>query len=152
VIEELVPIDKELSVIVSRNESGDISVFPTVELTYNEEANLVEFLLSPARINQELDQQASTLAVNLIEKLGMVGLLAVEMFLTQNGELLVNEIAPRPHNSGHHSIEGNYTSQYLQHLRSILNLKPGDTSLRCPAVMLNLLANQDTQAGSIIRG
>lgn len=139
VIEELVDIEKELAVIVSRNEKGQVKAFPTVELTYNEEANLVEFLLSPARIEDDIDEKACDLAVNLIEKLEMVGLLAVELFLTKSGDILVNEIAPRPHNSGHHSIEGNYTSQYMQHLRSILGLPPGDTDVRCPAVMLNLL-------------
>ena len=139
VIEELVDIEKELAVIVSRNEKGQVKAFPTVELTYNEEANLVEFLLSPARIEDDIDEKACDLAVNLIEKLEMVGLLAVELFLTKSGGILVNEIAPRPHNSGHHSIEGNYTSQYMQHLRSILGLPPGDTDVRCPAVMLNLL-------------
>lgn len=139
VLENLIPFDKEISVIVARNHSGEIAHYPPVEMDFNPQANLVEFLYSPARINSEIEKEAIRIARLVIEKTAMVGLLAVEMFVTKNGEVLVNEIAPRPHNSGHQTIEGNVTSQYAQHLRAILNLPLGDTSITKPTVMINLL-------------
>lgn len=138
-LEEYIPFEKELAVIVSRNEKGEIASFPTVELSFHPTANLVEFLFSPAEIDSKTDDNAQDLARKVISSLNMVGLLAVEMFLTKDGELLVNEIAPRPHNSGHHTIEANVTSQFEQHLRAILNLPLGDTSAVRPAAMLNIL-------------
>jgi len=139
VIEELADMDKELSVIVARNAKGEIRYFPVVELVFNPEANMVQYLFAPAAITPEAEAEAVAIACGVIGELGMVGLLAVEMFLTKNGKILVNEIAPRPHNSGHHSIEANITSQYEQHLRAILNLPLGDTSTVLPAVMVNIL-------------
>lgn len=139
VLEKFVPFQKELAVIVARNESGEITVFPSVECEFNPEANLVEFLFCPANVSLEIEAKASEIAKNIIHKLDMVGILAVEFFLTQDNELLVNEIAPRPHNSGHQTIECNLTSQYEQHLRSILNLPLGDTTLIQAGVMINLL-------------
>ncbi|MEQ9230400.1 MAG: 5-(carboxyamino)imidazole ribonucleotide synthase [Cyclobacteriaceae bacterium] len=141
-LERLVDFDKELSVVVARNESGEMKCFPVVQLEYHPEANLVEFLFAPAEISSEAEQKAYELAEDVISKLGMVGLLAVEMFLTREGELLVNEVAPRTHNSGHHTIEANDTSQFEQHLRSILNLPLGSTVLRSPAAMVNLLGEE----------
>ncbi len=141
-LERLVDFDKELSVVVARNESGEMKCFPVVQLEYHPEANLVEFLFAPAEISKEAEQKAYHLAEDVISKLGMVGLLAVEMFLTKEGELLVNEVAPRTHNSGHHTIEANDTSQFEQHLRSILNLPLGSTVLRSPAAMVNLLGEE----------
>ncbi|MEO9532038.1 MAG: 5-(carboxyamino)imidazole ribonucleotide synthase [Crocinitomicaceae bacterium] len=138
-LEELIDFEKELSVIVARTESGETKCFPVVEQEFNAEANLVEFLFSPADITNEVAKEAEKIAIQIIDKLGMVGLLAVELFLTKEGKLLVNEIAPRPHNSGHQTIEGNITSQFGQHLRSIINLPLGDTSTVQPAVMINLL-------------
>jgi 5-(carboxyamino)imidazole ribonucleotide synthase len=138
-VEKLVDFNKELSVIVARNASGDMKCFPVVQLEYHPEANLVEFLFAPAEISSKAELAAYALAESVIEKLGMVGLLAVEMFLTKPGELLVNEIAPRTHNSGHHTIEANGTSQFEQHLRSILDLPLGSTELIRPAAMVNLL-------------
>lgn len=151
VLEAFVDFDKELSVIVSRNEKGETAVFPTVECEFSSEANLVEFLFSPANISAELEAEAKKLAVNIIEKLGMVGILAVELFLTKSGELLVNEIAPRPHNSGHHTIECNVTSQFEQHLRSILNLPLGSTRTTQPGVMINLLGEKGFEGKAIYR-
>lgn len=142
VLEKLIDFEKELAVIVARSESGEIKTFPAVELVFHPEANLVEYLFSPAQINKEIEDKAATVAKKVITSLNMVGLLAVEMFLTKDGEILVNECAPRPHNSGHQSIEGNNTSQYHQHLRAILNLPLGDTSVKCNSAMVNLLGEE----------
>ncbi len=139
VLEKAVELEKELSVIVSRNAKGEIATFPTVELEFNPVANLVEFLFSPASVSQDVERTAQELAKKVAEKLEIVGLLAVELFLDKQGNVLVNEIAPRPHNSGHQSIEGNYTSQFMQHLRSILDLPLGNTEIVKPSVMVNLL-------------
>ena len=142
IIEECIDFEKEISVIVSRNAKGEMSNYPVVEMEFNAEANLVEFLISPANISQHIENDAIQIARDLISKLELVGLLAVEMFVTKNGNVLVNEIAPRPHNSGHQSIEGNVTSQFEQHLRAILNLPPGDTSIIQPSVMVNILGEK----------
>ena len=141
IIEEFVPFVKELSVIVARNNRGETKTYPTVECEFND-ANLVEFLFSPADIDEKTEKKAQAIAVDIIDKLGMVGILAVEMFLLENGEILVNEIAPRPHNSGHHTIECNATSQFEQHLRSICNLSLGSTELIRKGAMVNLLGEQ----------
>lgn len=138
-IEELIDFEKEISVIVARNENGQVKAFPLVEMEFNPEANLVEFLISPSTLSAEIQQKAEELAIRVAESLRITGLLAVEMFLTRQGEILVNEVAPRPHNSGHQSIEGNYTSQFEQHLRAIFNLPLGDTRSINHAVMINLL-------------
>ena len=138
-LERLVDFDKELSVIVSRNESGETKCFPLVELVFHPEANLVEYLFAPATVPKKIEEDAFKLATDVINKLEMVGILAVEMFLTKDGSLLVNEIAPRTHNSGHHTIEANITSQFEQHLRAILNLPQGATDLIIPAAMVNVL-------------
>ncbi|MCZ8284752.1 MAG: ATP-grasp domain-containing protein, partial [Bacteroidia bacterium] len=152
VLERLVDFDKEISVIVTRNESGEIKCFPAVECEFNPEANLVEFLFSPANIKKAIDKQATEIAVKVAEKLGIVGILAVEMFVTKDGKVLVNEVAPRPHNSGHHTIEGNMTSQFEQHLRAILNLPLGDTSIVKPAVMINLLGEKNHEGPARYEG
>lgn len=139
VLEAYVPFEKEISVIVARNSKGKIKSFPVVDMEFNKSANLVEFLYSPSQLSKKTQQKAIKIAETIIKKLKMVGILAVEMFVTKKGEIFVNEMAPRPHNSGHHSIEGNYTSQYAQHLRAILGLPLGDTSTTTAAVMVNLL-------------
>lgn len=141
VMEELIPFEKELSVIVARNESGETAVYQTVECEFNE-ANLVAFLFSPAEISQEIEQKATEVAIDVINKLGMVGILAVELFLTKDGDILVNEVAPRPHNSGHHTIECNITSQFEQHMRSVLNLPLGSTKMIQKGAMINLIGAQ----------
>ena len=138
-VEELVDFEKEIAVIVSRNDRGDVSTFPLVEMEFNPQANLVEFLISPSTLSAEIQQKADEIAKKIAEDLQIVGLLAVEMFLTKDGEILVNELAPRPHNSGHQTIEGNMTSQFAQHLRAIFNLPLGSTAARSTAVMINLL-------------
>ncbi len=139
VLEKYVDYTKEISVLVARNANGETKTYPAVELEFHPEANLVEFLFSPASIDTETEIKASKIAIEVIEKLDMIGLLAVEMFLTKDGDILVNESAPRTHNSGHHTIEANVTSQFEQHLRAILNLPLGDTSIISNAVMINLL-------------
>ena len=139
VIEDLVNIKKELAVIAVRNEKGEINTFPTVEMEFHPTANLVEYLLSPAELDVITDEKCQSIARALIEAFDVCGLLAVELFLTPEGEVLINEVAPRPHNSGHHTIESTSSSQYEQHLRGILNLPLGDIKTHSAAVMINLL-------------
>jgi 5-(carboxyamino)imidazole ribonucleotide synthase len=141
-LEKWIPFEKEIAVIVSRNALGEVAVYPAVEMVFHPEANLVEYLFSPAQIEKEIAQQAEAIARKVITSLNMIGLLAVEMFVTKEGEVLVNEVAPRPHNSGHQTIEGNVTSQYEQHLRAILNLPMGSTALLAPSAMVNLLGEE----------
>lgn len=138
-LEELVDFDKEIAVIVARTEKGEMRTFPAVEMVFHPVQNLVEYLFAPARVSEDIALDAENIARRIIEKLDMTGLLAVEMFVTKEGEVLVNEVAPRPHNSGHQTIEANMTSQYEQHLRSILGLPLGDTSTILPSAMVNLL-------------
>lgn len=138
-LEKLIDFEKEIAVIVARNERGEVKTFPAVEMVFHPVQNLVEYLFSPANLSTEILQEADRLARKIIHDLNMVGLLAVEMFVTKDGKVLVNEIAPRPHNSGHQTIEANATSQYEQHLRAILNLPLGDTSIIMPSAMVNLL-------------
>ena len=151
-LEKLVDFDKEISVVAARNEKGEIKCFPAVELSYHPEQNLVEFLFAPAQISKEIAEKAEKLATKVITKLGMVGLLAIEMFVDKSGEVLVNEVAPRPHNSGHQTIEANITSQYEQHLRSILNLPLGSTKLISPTAMVNVLGEEGFTGMSKIEG
>ena len=139
ILEKHIPFEKEIAVIVARNENGETVSYPAVECEFNPSANLVEFLFAPANISNSIEIEAQTIAKNIIEKLDMIGILAVEFFLTKAGTLLVNEIAPRPHNSGHHTIECNVTSQFEQHCRAILNLPLGSTAIIQPGAMINLL-------------
>lgn len=152
VVEDCIPFVKEIAVIVSRNDDGLIQTFPSCEMVFNPEANLVEYLFAPSDISQKLEHDASQIARKLVEKLGLTGILAVEMFVTADEKILVNEIAPRPHNSGHHTIEANITSQYEQHLRAILNLPPGDTSITKASVMVNLLGEKGYSGEAVYEG
>jgi 5-(carboxyamino)imidazole ribonucleotide synthase len=138
-LEKLIDFEKEISVIVARNPQGEVKTYPVVEMVFHPVHNLVEYLFSPAHLSPATLEEADRLARKIIHDLDMVGLLAVEMFVTKDGAVLVNEIAPRPHNSGHQTIEGNVTSQYEQHLRAILNLPLGNTDLILPSIMVNLL-------------
>ena len=140
IIEKNIPFDKEISVIVSRNVGGEIKCFNAVEMEFNKKSNQVEFVISPADINKEIEREVQELAVKLSEKLDCVGVLAVEMFL-KGDQVLVNELAPRPHNSGHYSIEACLTSQFEQHIRSIFNLPLGDTKHSGTAIMLNIVGD-----------
>jgi 5-(carboxyamino)imidazole ribonucleotide synthase len=138
-LETLIDFEKEIAVVVARNEAGEVSCYPAVEMVFHPEANLVEYLLSPATLLDSTAADAERIACKVAAELGIVGLLAVEMFVTKNGAVLVNEVAPRPHNSGHQTIEANVTSQYEQHLRAILGLPLGSTSTLAPSAMVNLL-------------
>ena len=138
-VEKKVEISKEIAVIAARNLNGDIKCFPVVEMVFDNDTNIVEKLICPSKISHQQAEKATELAIKIIEKLNMVGLLAVEFFIDKKGEVIVNEVAPRPHNSGHHTIESVVTSQFEQHLRAILNLPLGSTHLQMPAVMLNIL-------------
>jgi 5-(carboxyamino)imidazole ribonucleotide synthase len=151
-VEKLIDFDKEISVIAARNESGEIKTYPTVEMVFHPEHNLVEYLFSPATISAEIEAKAQSIAKDVIKKLDMVGLLAIEMFVTKEGDVLVNEVAPRTHNSGHQSIEGNTTSQFEQHLRAILNLPLGATDITLPSAMVNLLGEADYTGDAIYEG
>jgi 5-(carboxyamino)imidazole ribonucleotide synthase len=139
IAETMIPFKNELAVIVSRNVNGDVKTYPVVEMEFHPEANQVEYVICPARISAAVAQKAQATALKVSEAFDHVGLLAVEMFQTQNDEILVNEVAPRPHNSGHHTIESGYTSQFEQHLRAILNLPLGKTDYKVAGVMVNLV-------------
>ena len=145
IAESLVPFKKELAVIVARNANGQVRTYPVVEMEFHPEANQVEYVLCPARISEEIAQKARAIAVQVAEAFQVVGLLAVELFLTAEGEVLVNEVAPRPHNSGHYSIEAAYTNQFEQHLRAILNLPLGSTESKVAGVMVNLVGAEGYQ-------
>ena len=139
VVEELIDIDKEISAIVARNERREVRGHPTVEMEFNPKANLVEKLICPSTLPEEIEKTAEDIAIKIITELDLYGLLAVEMFVDKNKKIWINEIAPRPHNSGHHTIESAITSQFEQLLRAIFNLPLGSTKLKMPAVMINLL-------------
>lgn len=151
-LEKLIDFDKEIAVTVARNENGELIAYPAVECAFHPTANLVEFLFAPAQISPEVEKKAQEIAKEVILKLDMVGILAVELFVTKSGDVLVNEIAPRPHNSGHHTIEANYTSQFEQHLRSVMNWPLGNPDLRCPAAMINLLGEDGFSGPAIVEG
>jgi 5-(carboxyamino)imidazole ribonucleotide synthase len=139
VIEKLIDIDKEISAIVARNEKGEVRCHPTVEMEFNPGANLVEKLICPSTLPEEIENEVEKIAVKIIDEFNLYGLLAVEMFVDRNKKIWVNEIAPRPHNSGHHTIESAITSQFEQLLRAIFNLPLGSTRIKIPSVMINLL-------------
>lgn len=141
-LEKLVDIDKEISIIIARNPKGEIAIYPPVELVFHAGQNLVDYLLSPAQISEKQTLAMNKIAQNLVKKMDFVGLLAVEFFLTKSGEILVNEIAPRTHNSGHQTIETNFTSQFEQHLRAILDAPLGNTENRSLAAMINILGEE----------
>ena len=152
VLEKMVDFEKELAVIVARSLSGEIKTFPVVEMVFHPEANLVEYLFAPAEISKEIEQKTQQIATQTAEAFGIVGLLAVEMFLTKDGEILINEVAPRPHNSGHQTIRANDVSQYEQHIRAILNLPLGSTTAHSKAAMVNLLGEDGYSGVAIYEG
>lgn len=145
ITETLIPFETELAVIVARSVSGKVSTYPVVEMEFHPEANQVEYVICPARLDNEIAKKAQLIALRTSAAFNHIGLLAVEMFLTKNGDILVNEVAPRPHNSGHFSIEASYTSQYEQHLRAILDLPLGSAESKQSAVMVNLVGAEDYQ-------
>jgi 5-(carboxyamino)imidazole ribonucleotide synthase len=139
IAEEMIPFKNELAVIVCRNPSGEIRTYPVVEMEFHPEANQVEYVICPARIDDKVADKARAIALGVSEKFNHVGLLAVEMFQTDDDEILINEVAPRPHNSGHYSIEASYTSQFENHLRAILDLPLGNTDSKLAGIMVNLV-------------
>ncbi|WP_299107573.1 5-(carboxyamino)imidazole ribonucleotide synthase [uncultured Tenacibaculum sp.] len=139
ITEKLIPFKNELAVIVARNERGETKTYPVVEMEFHPEANQVEYVICPARIQEAVAQKAQKVALKVADSFDFVGLLAVEMFQTEDDEILVNEVAPRTHNSGHYSIEASYTNQFEQHLRSILNLPLGNTESKVAGIMVNLV-------------
>lgn len=149
IAEDMVPFKNELAVIVCRNPSGEIKTYPVVEMEFHPEANQVEYVICPARIDDKVAEKARAIALNVSEKFNHVGLLAVEMFQTEDDEILVNEVAPRPHNSGHYSIEASYTSQFENHIRAILNLPLGNTDSKVAGIMVNLVG-EDGFSGNVI--
>ena len=139
IAEELIDFKNELAVIVARTPDGDVKTYPVVEMEFHPEANQVEYVICPARISDEVAKKAQDIALKVSQAFNHVGLLAVEMFQTKNDEILINEVAPRPHNSGHQTIEASYTSQFEQHIRAILNLPLGKTESKVGGIMVNLV-------------
>jgi len=148
IIEDKVSIKKELSIIIARNNNSQEINFPTVEMEFND-ANLVDKVICPAQISDEINKKAIEIALKTSRAFNQIGLLAIELFLTESDEILINEVAPRPHNSGHHTIECCMTSQFEQHLRAVLNLDLGSTSIKIPGVMLNLVG-EENHTGEVI--
>lgn len=142
IAEALVPFKNELAVIVSRSTKGEIVTYPVVEMEFHPEANQVEYVICPARIDDSVAQKAQEIALRVSEAFNHVGLLAVEMFQTENDKIIVNEVAPRPHNSGHYSIEASYTSQFENHIRAILGLPLGNTNSKVAGIMVNLVGEE----------
>jgi len=149
IAEEIIAFKNELAVIVCRSPSGEIKTYPVVEMEFHPEANQVEYVICPARIDDNVAAKARTIALDVSEKFNHVGLLAVEMFQTENDEILVNEVAPRPHNSGHYSIEASYTSQFENHLRAILDLPLGNTDSKVAGIIVNL-SGAEGYSGNVI--
>jgi len=142
IAEKLVPFKNELAVIVARNPSGDMKTYPVVEMEFHPTANQVEYVICPARIDDNIAEKARNLAEKVSEAFQHVGLLAVEMFQTEDDQILINEVAPRPHNSGHYSIEASYTNQFEQHIRAILDLPLGNTESKLGGIMVNLVGDK----------
>ncbi|MEN8825764.1 MAG: 5-(carboxyamino)imidazole ribonucleotide synthase [Wenyingzhuangia sp.] len=149
ITEKLIPFKNELAVIVARNADGKVKTYPVVEMEFHPEANQVEYVICPARIDDKVAEKARLVAMEVAKAFEHVGLLAVEMFQTENDEIIVNEVAPRTHNSGHYSIEASYTSQFEQHLRTILNLPLGNTDSKLAGIMVNLVG-ADGYEGNVI--
>lgn len=152
IVEALIPFKNELAVIVARNASGDVKTYPVVEMEFHPEANQVEYVICPARIAPVVAEKANAVARKVADAFAHVGLLAVEMFQTEDDEILVNEVAPRTHNSGHYSIEASVTSQFEQHLRTVLNLPLGATDSKCAGVMVNLVGAENFSGDVVYQG
>lgn len=138
-VEQLAKIKKELSVIAIRAQDGNCVVYPTVSMDFHPTANLVEYLICPATIPSNVAEEAQAIAKQLINKLGIIGILAIEMFYLEDGGIWINEIAPRPHNSGHHTLDNGATSQFENHLRALCGLQLGDPNYKELAIMINIL-------------
>jgi len=152
VLEKFIDFDKEIAVVVARNSDGEVAVYGAVEMVFHPERNLVEYLRSPADITEDVEKKATAIALRILHQLKLVGVLAVEMFVTRESEVLVNEIAPRVHNSAHHTIEGALTSQFEQHLRAVLGLPLGPADMTLPSVMVNLLGEENHEGEAVYHG
>ena len=152
IIEELIPFEKELATTIVRNNSGDIQIFPLVQMDFNKESNQVEYVVCPAQVNREIKDLANALAMKVSKSFKHVGLLAIEMFLTKDNKILINEVAPRPHNSAHYSIEACENSQFQQHINSILDLKLGSCESNNNAIMVNLVGEKGYSGPVIYQG
>ena len=150
-LERFVKAEKEIAILVARSTKGEVKTYPPVEMVFNDE-NMLDVLLAPAQISSTVEQEAQRIAEKTVEALNGVGIFGVEMFVTEDGQVLVNEIAPRTHNSGHHTIEANITDQFEQHLRAILGLPLGSTETLCPAAMVNLLGAPGETGKPELRG
>ena len=149
IAEKMIPFKNELAVIVARDVDGNVKTYPVVEMEFHPEANQVEYVICPARIDESVAKKAQLIALKVSQAFEHVGLLAVEMFQTQDDDILVNEVAPRPHNSGHYSIEASYTNQFEQHLRAILGLPLGDTQSKVAGIMVNLVG-EENHTGAVV--
>lgn len=149
IVEDLIPFKNELAVIVARNLDGETKTYPVVEMEFHPTANQVEYVICPARIDSAIAKKAQEIALKVTDAFQFIGLLAVEMFQTNDDKILVNEVAPRTHNSGHYSIEASYTNQFEQHLRAILNLPLGNTENKVAAIMVNLVG-EEGYTGNVI--
>ena len=152
IIEEFIPFEKELATTIVRNNSGDIQIFPLVQMDFNKESNQVEYVVCPAQVNREIKDLANALAMKVSKSFKHVGLLAIEMFLTKDNKILINEVAPRPHNSAHYSIEACENSQFQQHINSILNLKLGSCKSNSNAIIVNLVGEKGYSGPVIYQG
>jgi 5-(carboxyamino)imidazole ribonucleotide synthase len=152
IIEEFIPFEKELATTIVRNNSGDVQIFPLVQMDFNKESNQVEYVVCPAQVNKEIKDLADSLAMKVSKSFKHVGLLAIEMFLTKDNKILINEVAPRPHNSAHYSIEACENSQFQQHINSILNLKLGSCKSNNNAIMVNLVGEKGYSGPVIYQG
>ncbi len=152
VLEAFVPNEKEISIIIARDAQGATACFDPVEMEFDPIANLVTYLICPAQITNPLAEKAKAIAIDVVTKLNAVGIFAIELFVTKEGDILVNEIAPRPHNSGHQTIEGNYTSQYEQLIRILLNKPLGDAGIVQPSAMINVIGALDFNGPYFLAG
>lgn len=151
-LEEWVDFQMEIAVMVARNGKGEIKAYPVVEMEFNPETNICDTTIVPSTLNEELQKEAQELAIKSVEALEGVGIFGVEMFLTKDNKILINEIAPRPHNSGHYTIEGCVSSQYEQYIRTLLNLPLGSTELIQANVMINLLGAEGFEGPTVVSG
>ena len=150
--EEYVPFEKEIAIMVARNARGQVKTYPLVDMEFDPTTNMCDITVCPAKVSKEVEEKAKEIATKVIEALDGYGIFGVEMFLTKDGEILINEVAPRPHNSGHYTIEGCYTSQYEQYLRAIMNLPLGATDYIKPNVMINLFGEVGYSGETLVEG
>jgi len=150
--EEYIPFQKEIAVLLARGRDGEVRSWPVIEMVFDPETQICNQVCAPARISESLSVEAQKISIEGVRALNGVGVFAVELFVTEDSRVLINEIAPRPHNSGHWTIEGSLTSQFNQHLRAVCGFPLGSTEQTMPAVMINLLGSSGSRGTPIIRG